>query len=270
MAVVVGSGGAEQIEAATDKVETITIGGIQTARVTRRDLAALMLRDFALARSGLLALPKVVVASNGASIAAYHRDAAFRDLLRQADLIDADGMPLVMASRLLCGKPLAERVATTDFIHDAAAAAAAHGVRFYFLGAAAGVAEQAADRLRAFYPALQIVGVRHGYFAREDEDEICAEIRARGTDVLWVGLGTPRQEAFAIRNRPLLAGLTWVRTCGGMFDHCSGRFPRAPVWMQNIGFEWLFRAALEPTRLGRRYLFTNPSALYHLVTKTHD
>lgn len=251
-------------------VETMVIGGIPTARVTRAELCMRMVEDCQLARRGELAVPRVVVASNGASIATFHSKAAFRELLGQVDIIDADGMPLVLATRLLCKRPLVERVATTDFIHDASQAAVSHGLRFFFLGAAPNVAQKAADNLRAKYPGLDIVGIRHGYFQPSEESTICEEVIASKADVLWVGLGTPRQENFAIKNRDRLAGLAWIRTCGGMFDHCAGRFPRAPLWMQDIGLEWLHRAAMEPARLGLRYLKTNPSAIYHLATKTHD
>lgn len=221
-------------------------------------------------RQGLLSRPRIVVSSNGASIAKFHSDPAFRAVLQTADIVDADGMPLILATRILCKKPLLERVATTDFIHDASKLAVANGIRFFFLGAMPGIAEKAADNLRAKYPGIEIVGTRDGYFEEEEEPAICAQIVASGAEVVWVGLGTPQQEFFASRNQERLAGLAWIRTCGGLFDHCAGRFPRAPQWMQNVGLEWLHRMSLEPLRLGWRYLTTNPSAAYHLITKTRD
>lgn len=208
------------------------------------------------------------MASNGFVISKYHQDAGFRDLIKQANIIDVDGMPLVMATRLFCREPLRERVATTDFVLDACAMAAQHGIRFYFLGAQPGVARKAADRLKERYPGLQIVGVRDGYFAAEEEDAICADIRASGADILWLGMGSPLQERFAVRNREKLSGLAWVRTCGGLFDFYSGRVPRAPQWLQRLGLEWLYRVWQEPARLGTRYMMTNPLAIYHLLTKT--
>ncbi|WP_157099224.1 WecB/TagA/CpsF family glycosyltransferase, partial [Novosphingobium rosa] len=120
------------------------------------------------------------------------------------------------------------------------------------------------------YPDLQIVGVRHGYFSDADIPAICAAVRRSGADVLWVGMGTPLQEHFAVKAREHLAGVAWIRTCGGLFDHYGGGVSRAPDWMQATGLEWLYRAAREPLRLGVRYLVTNPRAAYHLATKTHD
>ncbi|MDJ0391465.1 WecB/TagA/CpsF family glycosyltransferase [Roseomonas sp. E05] len=251
-------------------VQTLRVGGIDTARSTRAELAQRMVAQTALARAGTAQRPQLVFSSNGSVIAAYHRDPGFRALIDKADLVDADGMPLVMASRLLCRQPLRERVATTDFIEDACAAAEREGIRFYFLGSAPGVAACAAERLLLRYPRLQVAGTRHGYFGDAEVAGICAEVVRLRTDILWLGLGSPRQEAFAVANQARLAGLAWLRTCGGLFDHMAGTVPRAPRWMQKAGLEWLHRAAKEPRRLGPRYLATNPLATYHLMTKTHD
>ena len=251
-------------------LDTVVVGGIATARATRAELAAQMAYDCRCARTGELTNPRVVTSSNGSVIVAFNHGGAMHDALLEADVIDADGMPLVMATRILCKRPLQERVATTDFIHNAAAVAAREGLRFYFLGGKPGVAEKAADNLRCVHEDLQIVGIRHGYFAEEEERAICDEVKSRGTDVLWVGLGSPRQEMFAVANRKRLHGVAWIRTCGGLFDHYDGNGKRAPLWMQNAGLEWLYRLAREPVRLGPRYLLTNPIAIFHLATKTHD
>jgi exopolysaccharide biosynthesis WecB/TagA/CpsF family protein len=247
---------------------TIKVGGISTANTTRRALAERMAADVHLARTGVLAVPRVVIASNGSVISSYHRDKQFRALIDAADIVDPDGMPLVLATRLLMRDPLRERIATTDFIENACATAVERGIRFFFLGARPGVAATAADRLRMAYPGLKIVGVRHGYFQEEDLPAILRQVRASQADVLWLGLGSPLQEEFAIRYREELDGLAWIRTCGGLFDHIGADVPRAPRWMQAVGLEWLFRAVLEPQRLGLRYLITNPVAAYHLLTKT--
>lgn len=248
--------------------ETLRVGGIETSRATRAELAQLMIEDAHKARRGELLFPRLIFYSNGSVIATFHRDARFREMFQQADLVDVDGMPLVIASRLFSKNPLRERVASTDFILDACDAASRNGLRFYFLGAKPGVAEKAAENMRAKYPGLEIVGARDGYFAKEDEKAICDDIRAVRTDVLWVGMGSPWQEEFAIANRENLAGVAWMRTCGGLFDHHSGNVRRAPLWMQKVGLEWLHRAIQEPQRLSRRYFTTNPLALYYLMTKT--
>lgn len=252
------------------EVRTATIGGIRIARLRRDELAALMQADTARARSGLRPFPRIVTSANGSVIAAYNRDAAYRALMDGADIVDADGMPLVFASRLLCREPLEERIATTDFLLDAAGLAANQDIRFFFLGSRPGVAARAAEHLRSRFPGLKVVGTRHGFFPPEAIPDICAKIRASGTDVLWVGMGSPAQERFAVDNRHLLGGVAWIRTCGGLFDHYGGGVSRAPSWMQAAGLEWLYRAAREPMRLGWRYLVTSPVAIYYLATRTRD
>lgn len=249
-------------------IPALRVGGIMTASITRQGLAEHMVRDVNQARSGASGYPKVVVATNGLVIALYHRHPEFRKLIDQADIVDADGMPLVFASRWRHKEPLPERVATTDFLWDAAEHAARNGIRFFLLGAMPGVANRTAELLLERFPDLQIAGIRHGYFDAAETPEICRQIRDSGTDILWVGRGSPVQEQFAIEQRANLAGLAWIRTCGGLFDHVGGGMRRAPAYMQKAGLEWLHRAMLEPRRLGVRYLMTNPVAVYHLLTKT--
>ncbi len=249
-------------------MQTILIGGIRTACITKKDLVERMVGDCLASRDQDAALPKLVFASNGFVIAKYHRDRPFRELMDQADVVDADGMPLVLVSRLL-KNPLPERIATTDFIFDACEAAARRGLRFYFLGGRPENNTRAMSFFQRRFPGLQLVGGRDGYFSASEEAQICAQIRALKIDVLWLGLGSPLQESFAVRHRSDLAGVGWIRTCGGMFDYYSGHAPRAPAWMQNAGLEWLFRASQEPARLGARYLSTNLPALYHLLTNSN-
>jgi N-acetylglucosaminyldiphosphoundecaprenol N-acetyl-beta-D-mannosaminyltransferase len=251
-------------------MESIIVGGIRTVRANRASLAERMLKDCKDAESGRLRQPKVVVSSNGAVVARYHSDPDFRQLIDNADFVDADGASVVFASRMFCAVPLQERVATTDFVHDCCATAVRNSLRFFFLGGKPGVAERAARHLKKLYPGLQIVGVRDGYFRADEEAGICEEVVSRGTSVLWLGMGSPLQERFAIKHRDSLAGLGWIRTCGGLFDHLVGNVSRAPLWMQRLGLEWLHRARKEPMRLGPRYLKSNPVAAYHLLTKTYD
>lgn len=248
----------------------LCIGGLPVARVSSDELCAIMARDVVAARAGRLAVPRIVTSANGSVVARYHQDRQFRDLIDACDLIDADGMPLVLASRLFCRNPLQERVATTDWLIAAAQTAATQGIRFFFIGSRPGVAQRAAAHLASRIPDLQMVGTRHGYFEPADIPAICAAIREVRADVVWVGMGSPWQESFAVAARSQLPGVAWIRTCGGLFDHFGGGVSRAPAWMQAWGLEWLYRAAREPIRLGLRYIFTNPVAVYHLLTKTRD
>lgn len=258
------------VDTRPDFGKTAIIGGIKTSLASRHELALMMQQDVVRLRQGVLETPRIVTASNGYVIATYHLSPRFRTLIDGADLVDADGMSLVFASRLFLKKPLIERAATTDFIEDASRLASENRIKFYFLGAKPGVADLAADKLRARHPGLQIVGTRDGYFDLADIDLIAKDINDSGAEILWLGMGSPVQEEVAYMLQARAKNLAWIRTCGGLFDHCSGTMPRANKLMQRVGLEWLHRAALEPRRLGRRYALTNPVALFHLLTKTRD
>jgi exopolysaccharide biosynthesis WecB/TagA/CpsF family protein len=111
------------------------------------------------------------------------------------------------------------------------------------------------------------VGRRHGYFSRDEEEEICDEINLTQPDVIWVGLSVPREYEFSVRNKARLrAG--WLVTCGGCYSFITGAHRRAPHWMQAAGLEWLFRLIQEPRRLFWRYAVTNPLAVFLLLTRT--
>src|SRR5262245_26046871 len=138
-------------------VPSAVVGGLPIAVIDRDDSAQLMI-DLALSRRGTGAAPYVVTSANGQVISMCARDPHLRTLFLSADLIHADGMPLVFASRLRCSMPLPERVATTDLFHDVAARAQEQAVSFYLLGASAPVIEKAARRTRHLYPQLELAG----------------------------------------------------------------------------------------------------------------
>ena len=253
---------------ANDAFGKVMVGGIATACLSRDALARMMLQDCMAAQAGSQRQPKLVFASNGHAIALAAQDPAFRKVLEQADIIHADGQATVFASHLT-NTPIPERSATTDFIHDAAKIAARHGLRFFLLGATEEANAKAAHMLRQTYPGLQIVGRRHGYFSRDEEDDICDEINLTQPDVLWVGLSVPLEYEFSVRNKARLrAG--WLVTCGGSYNFITGAYKRAPLWMQAAGLEWLFRLIQEPKRLFWRYAVTNPLAIFLLLTRTNS
>jgi N-acetylglucosaminyldiphosphoundecaprenol N-acetyl-beta-D-mannosaminyltransferase len=253
-------------QAANDPYGQVMVGGIDTACLSRDALARAMLHDCLNARADKLRRPKLVFASNGHVIATLARDKSFRAVFGQADIVHADGQATVFASRMTA-TPIPERSATTDFIHDASRVGAENGLRFFLLGSTDETNAEAARRLRETYPGLQIVGRRHGYFSRGEEQEICDEINLTQPDVIWVGLSAPLEYEFSVRNKDRLrAG--WLVTCGGCYNFITGAHKRAPRWMQAAGLEWLFRLALEPKRLFWRYAVTNPIAVFLLLTRT--
>lgn len=258
-------------DAATEprwEVPVATIGGLPIAVINRAESAQLMV-DVALSRRNAALPPLVFTSANGQVVSMCARQPHIRDAFLKADLIHADGMPLVFVSRLFHEASLPERVCTTDLFHDVAQVAQRRGARVFLLGAVTSVVEQAARRVRALYPELHIVGHRCGYMRRQgDEERIIEDINTAQPDILWLGLGAPNEQLFAIRHRDRLRGVGLIKTSGGLFDFLSGKNARAPAWMRGAGLEWAYRMYLEPRRLGGRYLTTNPHALFLLLTRT--
>jgi exopolysaccharide biosynthesis WecB/TagA/CpsF family protein len=249
---------------AVDNIASISVGGMPIAVLDRAQSARLMI-GMAVARRGRGGGPAVVTSANGQVISMCARDPQLRRLFLSTDLIHADGMPLVFASRLKCRTPLPERVATTDLFHDVARLAESSGASFYLLGGTAEVIERAVGNVRRTYPRLTIAGYRNGYFREDEAAQVVASINEARPDVLWVGMGVPAEQAFSMRYRERLGNVGVIKTSGGLFDFLSGNNRRAPRWMQAAGLEWLHRLAIEPRRLLLRYLMTNPHALYLLL-----
>lgn len=177
------------------------------------------------------------------------KDALFRYILSRCDLTVPDGVGLLLAARLL-GTPLPERVTGSDGVPRIAERAAHNGWKLFFLGARPGVADKAADVLRARYPELNIVGTYSGSPAPEEEAEIVERVNASGADILFVAYGAPEQDKWIARNLPRLR-VKMAMGVGGTFDFIAGIIPRAPLWMQRLGLEWLYRLYLQPWRIRR-------------------
>ncbi len=242
----------------------VMIGGINVDKLASDEMAALMVDDVA----ARLPRPKLVFSANGHAISMAATDAAFAANLAQGDIRHADGMSIVFAARIFTPVRLPERIGTTDFFHIAARVAEVHHLKYFFLGGTEEVVSAAYCEARTKYPGIEWVGFRNGYFDDKDEPEICREIVASGADVVWVGLGRPKQEAFCVRNRKILGGVTWMKTCGGLFDFLAGKNSRAPEWMQNCGLEWAYRILQEPRRLVWRYTVTNTHSLWLFMTRS--
>jgi N-acetylglucosaminyldiphosphoundecaprenol N-acetyl-beta-D-mannosaminyltransferase len=246
-------------------IEITSIGHLPIAVIDREASAEVMIRA-ALDARGERGPALFITSANGQVISECARSPALRELFISADLIHADGMPLVFASRIKGRHPLPERVATTDLFHDVARLAEKTGTSFYLLGASAPVIERTAARVRAMYPGLKIAGYRNGYWTPDEEDDVIAEINDTAPDILWVGMGVPREIMFSVQNRSKLTNVGLIKTSGGLFDFLSGKSSRAPEWMQAAGLEWFYRLSLEPRRLIRRYASTNLHAAYLLLS----
>ena len=246
----------------------LMVGGIRVAPLSRADICSIVADECRSWRT----MPRwsrttrLLFSANGQVLSIAARNAEFREALQQADLVHADGQAIVFASRRVPGHSIPERSATTDLIHDLSRMAPGEGLSFFLLGGDEDLNFRCARTLGRLYPGLVIAGRRNGYFDTSQEAEVCEEINASGADIVWVGLGKPKEQLFCLRNRTALQ-VPWVITCGGCFSFVTGDYRRAPRWMQHAGFEWLFRAMTSP-KLFWRYVRTNPHAALLLAAKT--
>ncbi|MFO1406400.1 MAG: WecB/TagA/CpsF family glycosyltransferase [Steroidobacteraceae bacterium] len=183
-------------------------------------------------------------------------DAAYRRALKRADRVFADGIGIRLGARML-GQKMADNVNGTDLFPRLCDAASRSGIRLFLLGARPGVAESAAEAMRARFPGLEIAGTMHGYFAPAQTDAVIRRINASRADVLLVAMGAPHQDLWLMHHDARIGPPVRLGV-GGLFDYYSGRIPRAPGWMREAGLEWVWRLRCEPRRLWKRYLVGNP------------
>ncbi|WP_159730441.1 WecB/TagA/CpsF family glycosyltransferase [Methylosinus sp. Ce-a6] len=248
-------------------IEEVTVGGARVARLDLAGTARLMIE--AARRPARANGPLYLTSVNGEVLARRRASRAFAELVDRADLISADGQPLVFASRLLGERSLPERVATTDLYPLVAAMAEREGVTFYLYGATEEVNRATYEETKRRFPGLRIVGRSHGYLRGEELERKIDEIDALAPDIVWLALGVPREQEFVIEWSDRLRNVKVIKTSGGLFDFLAGAKRRAPMWMQKAGLEWAYRLRLEPRRLLLRYVTTNPIALLLLLRHTH-
>lgn len=203
------------------------------------------------------------VVINVAKVVQAHRDPDMRALIAACHIINADGQPIVWASRLL-GTPLRERVAGVDLMERLIERAAARGYRVYLLGARADVVRAVAERIAREHPEAVIAGWRDGYWTPEEEPAVVAAIAASRPQILFVAISSPAKERFLARWKDTI-GAPFVMGVGGSFDVYAGKVRRAPNWMRRVGLEWFFRVTQEPGRMWRRYAGDAPRFAWILV-----
>ena len=235
----------------------MSVSGLQFDNLDLRETVA-TLRGI-LARRGR----GYVVTPNIDHVVRYQKHVGFRASYDEAALRLADGVPLVWASRLL-GQPLKARVAGSDLLPALCEMAAGEGYTVFLCGGASGVADKAAVALARRFPGLRVVGT---YTPPEmfEYEGLQAEIAVRAVneakpDILFVALGSPKQELWTHRNWDRLQ-VTVAVCCGAALDYAAGVKSRAPLWLQRVGLEWLWRLAHEPRRLWRRYLVQDAAFL---------
>lgn len=240
-------------KAAPAQAPRVDILGVEVDNVTMTDAVSMVVD--ALARGGR----HEVCFVNPHCLNIAVRQPEYRCVLQQASLVFADGSGIQIAGNLL-RRPLRQNVNGTDMFPLLCRALEGAGVRVYLIGARPGVAAKVRTWMEQRHPAIEVCGVRDGFFADAESPAVAHEIAASKATLLLVAMGVPRQELW-IHRWMAETGVTVAIGVGGLFDFCSGNIPRAPVWMREVGIEWVYRILQEPGRLWRRYLVGNAQFL---------
>jgi exopolysaccharide biosynthesis WecB/TagA/CpsF family protein len=200
--------------------------------------------------------PQVAAYANAHTLNLAHVDPEYRALLNRAGIVLGDGAGVMLAA-WLAGTPLPANLNGSDLNPKILARAAARGWSVFFLGGRPGVAERAAARMQRELPKLEVAGTANGFFRAEDAPEVAASIKSTGAGLVMVAMGNPLQERWVDENLQATGARLGIGV-GAFFDFSAGAVPRAPVWMNKAGIEWLYRLSQEPRRMWRRYLVGNP------------
>jgi N-acetylglucosaminyldiphosphoundecaprenol N-acetyl-beta-D-mannosaminyltransferase len=199
--------------------------------------------------------PILISGVNAYAIVQASEDKTYHDYLLNSTVINIDGISVVLALRFL-GHSVKERVSCPDLFHELVKLALKKQYSIYLLGSKYEIVSEAARNLQIRYPGLKVAGFEAGFFDAEKEKEIVKDIKLNKPKMLFLGMPSPKKEAFAFRNTeelniPLMLGV------GGLFDIEAGMIKRAPLWIQRMGLEWFYRFIQEPRRMWRRYLIGN-------------
>jgi len=225
------------------KIETVSILGSKIARMSIDEVLEWIR---VMVEQGK---PRHIVTANAEIVYMAYKEKGLRSLLDKADLITADGAGIVLAAGLQ-GKPVPERVTGVDLTERIFSLAEEKGWSVYFLGASKEVLEKAVLNVLSKHAMLRVAGYHHGYYSQQETSQVVSNISKIKPDILFVALGFPKQEAFIQENMkamqvPLSIGV------GGTFDILAGTAKRAPVLMQRLGLEWLYRLYRQPSRYKR-------------------
>jgi len=197
---------------------------------------------------------------NADKVVTIYKDELMQKYVDESDIVNPDGMSVYWASKFL-GKPLKERIAGIDLFTELIEVSYQKGYKIFFLGAKQDVLEIMINKIKEQYSEEVIGGYRNGYFSDDEEQDICEQINKSNSQLLFLGITSPKKEYFIARNKDRL-NVNFIMGVGGSFDVLSGKIKRAPILLQKLGLEWLFRIYQEPKRLWKRYAKTNPIFIY--------
>ena len=211
--------------------------------------------------------PKVGYFVNANSINLAFNKPSLINTINLGDMTFADGSGMRLAARFK-GISLKDNINGTDLLPRLCLAAKAHDKKLFLLGSAEGIAKRTADNLVKTYQGLQVVGSHHGYLNSNNTPNIIKQINESNANILLVGMGSPIQEQWVEENRSLL-NVDIVLAVGGLFDFYSGRIPRAPSWLRELGMEWVWRLIQEPRVKFKRYVIGNPLFVFRLLLNSN-
>lgn len=229
---------------------TVDILGISIDNISQPDVFSIV--DDAIMEKRQIHLEGV----NAGKIVDMQDDESLRKSVFNSDIITADGQSVIWASKFL-GKPLKGRLAGIDLMYELVEIAHEKGYKLFLFGAKEEVVKKVVAIYTEKYGTNIIAGYRNGYFSKEDEPNIAKQIAESGANMLFVAITSPIKENFLHENKEVLEDVNLVMGVGGTFDVIAGKTKRAPLWMQNIGFEWFYRFLQEPKRMWKRYLVGN-------------
>lgn len=231
--------------------------GIKIHNLTMRESIALITGEDCVGRT------QIGFFVNAHSINQTFENPSLRSNINAADFVFADGIGMRLAAQQ-AGVVLKDNVNGTDMLLPLCQSAKELGQSVFLLGAAPGIAEQARQQLKLRFPGLNLVGAHHGFLDDVASRRVINEINDLRADIVLVGMGTPIQEDWIMKYQHLFTAKT-VLAVGGLFDFYSGRIPRAPQFMRNIGLEWFWRLLQEPRKKFHRYVIGNPLFLYRTL-----
>jgi len=203
---------------------------------------------------------------NAAKTVWMQDDPEFKQIIHKADLINADGQSIILASKLL-GNPIKERVSGIDLMENIVASAYKKQWKVFFLGASEEVVSKTVNTYTDKYSKEIIAGYHNGYFTKEDEEKIVDSINRSNANILFIGISSPKKEYFIDAHFQKL-NCNLIMGVGGSFDVIAGKVNRAPLWMQKSALEWLYRLLQEPGKMWKRYLYTNTVFIWLLIRKS--
>jgi N-acetylglucosaminyldiphosphoundecaprenol N-acetyl-beta-D-mannosaminyltransferase len=214
---------------------------------------------------------QMLIGMNTNSVYFFRKNHEYYEIMKKANTVYADGMSIVWGGRIL-GIPIVERLVTTDIIIYLLEHISKYNkdYKIFFLGGEENIVKNAADNLSKKYPKAKIVGYYSPKYMTLEEMEktenykICKMINEAEVNILFVGFGTPKQEIWCNQNIDRL-NVQLIMPCGGLYGYYGGEYKRAPVWMQNIGMEWVFRTIQEPSRLWKRYVICNSIFIIEMI-----